>query len=110
MFSAAGRGVRIEHERGSALGIESVAMPVRSDAEIETAVATLGAEQAGPFARGASKLQVRNAPLATVGPKKAACRDGPHPDSCGAANFIQLPLLRAVGDATEPRGPTPLRS
>ena len=36
------------------LGIESVAMPVRSDAEIETAVATLGAEQAGPFATGAS--------------------------------------------------------
>ena len=29
------------------LGIEPVAMPVRSDAEIETAVATLGAEQAG---------------------------------------------------------------
>ena len=29
------------------LGIESVAMPVRSDAEIETAIATLGAEQAG---------------------------------------------------------------
>ena len=56
------------------LGIESVAMPVRSDAEIETAVATLGAEQAGPFATGASKLQVRNAPLATVGAKKAAGR------------------------------------
>ena len=30
-----------------ALGIEPVAMPVGSDAEIETAVATLGAEQAG---------------------------------------------------------------
>jgi putative tryptophan/tyrosine transport system substrate-binding protein len=29
------------------LGIEPVAMPVRSDAEIETAVAILGAEQAG---------------------------------------------------------------
>jgi putative ABC transport system substrate-binding protein len=29
------------------LGIEPVAMHVRSDAEIETAVATLGAEQAG---------------------------------------------------------------
>jgi len=30
-----------------ALGIEPVAMPVRSDAEIETAIATLGGEQAG---------------------------------------------------------------
>jgi hypothetical protein len=35
---------------------------------------------------------VRNAPLATVGPKKAACRDGP------IATFPLSALRRALGD------------
>jgi hypothetical protein len=30
---------------------------------------------------------VRNAPLATVGPKKAACRDGPISDSRGRSKM-----------------------
>ena len=38
------------------------------------------------IATGRGKLQVqdvRNAPLATVGPKKAACRDGPQAEVTG---------------------------
>jgi putative ABC transport system substrate-binding protein len=39
--------IQTDEAAAGSLGIEPVAMPVRSDAEIETAVATLGAEQAG---------------------------------------------------------------
>ena len=37
---------------------------------------------------------VRNAPLATVGPKKAACRDGPEGDIGQTREIRPLPLAR----------------
>jgi len=55
----------------------------------------LGVKRPGPTRHsrlgGASwrSSHVRNAPLSTVGPKKAACRDGPIPDSCTATMFVR---------------------
>jgi hypothetical protein len=45
----------------------------------------LARPRCGPSCRSS---RVRNAPLATVGLKKAACRDGPERDSCTAARKL----------------------
>ena len=66
---------------------------------IGAATARQGRRQSPMSARGQSRLggascrfsHVRNAPLATVGPKKAACRDGPKPDSCTAKKASRKP-------------------
>jgi hypothetical protein len=42
---------------------------------------------------GCRSSHVRNAPLATVGPKKPACRDGPLPDSCAATKVGSFEIV-----------------
>ena len=55
--------------------------PARIFTESLTPCPELENSQGHERLRGASRRSshVRNAPLATVGPKKAACRDGPRP-------------------------------
>ncbi len=57
---------------------------------------------------------VRNAPLATVGPKKAACRDGPTTDSRSAANKFHHSITssaraKSVGGIVNPSALAVLR-
>ena len=56
------------------------ALNVTASLKIPGAVIPRDFTRPGSIATGRGKLRsshVRNAPLATVGPKKAACRDGP---------------------------------
>ena len=65
----------------------------RTPAPVQAASSRVG-RHPKPFtiATGRGKLQrpasVRNAPLATVGPKKAACRDGPMSDIAASYSII----------------------
>jgi len=58
---------------------------------------------------GCRSSHVRNAPLATVGPKKAACRDGPKGDITAIHSTTSSARASSDGDTVRPRALAVLR-